>query len=1224
MVKKYSAVFLVIVMLLQTVMVGAAPQNYTPGDKTMQIAFENPIALNNAIVDSGVLKISAGGSASFDAFLNADMVTATVTYSTSSTVNFSIKSEVESYVKILAANETTATMDIAIRRGSHILEFSADNPVTISDITLTKASEITGTGNTILTALTEFEEALQTTVVIKSGAVALRSNNAMRYIDYEDSTATPVNIDGKMYLPTHTAARVFSMYYEDYTDLGYVFLSDDNIEIYNGDKGCYYIKNGIRKELSEFAIYLDGKSYVPVRQLAELLDLVVEYKDGYVVIDDRLRVKKIMENDAIFNELKSEFEQFEVSNAKTGSTYHVSKAPYASDNNTLGTADFPFATIQKAASVAKAGDTVIIHEGVYRETVTPANDGTATSPIVFKAAEGEDVTISAFEEISGFIPFDEAKGIYQTDIPQSMGFDRNFIIMVDEETSEENILREGRHPNSDTTTADLTLHPDAAIWDNPMRATMGDIRMPTKDTYAVSNVDLNQKDDFWKGGTYVTLTGWGWGLAYAKIVSSTKGKILVQDYKKPDYGITYFAIGNRRPREYGFITNHMNTVDMPGEWFISDKNILYMIPPDGIEGEDLKVEIKQRQRVIDMTDRKFVKFENINTRGGGVTMAGDSEMCVMNGGTHKYISHFGYSVGEVTHTTRLYNPDTRNQPVPDAPEFGEAGFFANGKNNAYINMDIEYSAGAGIYLVGKYSYIENNRVAYTSYAGAYPSGITVESIRGEDPTKLYGGHTVVSNTVYSTGRSCFYMTRGPIENAEYYTVYPMVASEISYNYLHHGNVTAHDTGNVYTYGITAGNDWSKTEVHHNIIHDNVTDPTDSQLHMGIYFDGNSSMIKCHSNIVFNKYERWFPQKLHAFYYQHGDATSQIDDWGNVNLGIFPEGMDGITTEDYPYAKPFKTGVTRDGEERFMLNYNQYSEANTIFAQNAVLGEGAFLDSEGFVKLPTPESYAELGEYDFSNTGSKVSVYFASDKYKSTIDNISKYTLEIKQGGKVVHTVERDNFNSDGALDSISTVSALVPGTINGKATVSLKVSNGNMRLAKIRVDACDFEKENTELEVSSTADLIYMGDFDSYTMGTSIKPVKVTFKMGRLAAEYNSSYYISQTDDHSFVYNDRTLHHDVNTLSMRIGCAQYWANTKIEIRLNDPNSEPVAVVDLMEYYRDSTLPRVWQTQTREITLNNPIPAGTYDFYVDFVGYKPDGIEVEGNYGITDCYFMAWD
>ena len=48
--------------------------------------------------------------------------------------------------------------------------------------------------------------------------------------------------------------------------------------------------------------------------------------------------------------------------------YHVK--PTGSDA-ACGDAEHPFATISKAAQMASPGDTVIVHEGVYREQVDP-------------------------------------------------------------------------------------------------------------------------------------------------------------------------------------------------------------------------------------------------------------------------------------------------------------------------------------------------------------------------------------------------------------------------------------------------------------------------------------------------------------------------------------------------------------------------------------------------------------------------------------------------------------------------------------------------------------------------------------------------------------------------------------------------------------------------------------------------------------------------------------
>lgn len=69
----------------------------------------------------------------------------------------------------------------------------------------------------------------------------------------------------------------------------------------------------------------------------------------------------------------------------------------------IGTEDFPLKTIQAAADIAEPGDTVIVHEGVYRERISPSQAGESREkPIVFMAAEGETVEIKGSEVIKGW------------------------------------------------------------------------------------------------------------------------------------------------------------------------------------------------------------------------------------------------------------------------------------------------------------------------------------------------------------------------------------------------------------------------------------------------------------------------------------------------------------------------------------------------------------------------------------------------------------------------------------------------------------------------------------------------------------------------------------------------------------------------------------------------------------------------------------------------------
>ncbi|RCW61891.1 right-handed parallel beta-helix repeat-containing protein [Halanaerobium sp. ST460_2HS_T2] len=92
--------------------------------------------------------------------------------------------------------------------------------------------------------------------------------------------------------------------------------------------------------------------------------------------------------------------------------YHVSKK--GSDFNS-GTKEEPFLTINKAAAAAQAGDTVIVHEGTYREWVKPQNRGLSESRrITYQAAKNEKVVIKGSEKINDWENVEDS--IWKTEI----------------------------------------------------------------------------------------------------------------------------------------------------------------------------------------------------------------------------------------------------------------------------------------------------------------------------------------------------------------------------------------------------------------------------------------------------------------------------------------------------------------------------------------------------------------------------------------------------------------------------------------------------------------------------------------------------------------------------------------------------------------------------------------------------------------------------------------
>jgi len=82
--------------------------------------------------------------------------------------------------------------------------------------------------------------------------------------------------------------------------------------------------------------------------------------------------------------------------------YHVS-AITGGDGNP-GSEAKPFKTISAAAQVARPGDVITVHEGVYRERVNPLRGGTSDDQrIVYQAVPGEKVIIKGSEVIKNWV-----------------------------------------------------------------------------------------------------------------------------------------------------------------------------------------------------------------------------------------------------------------------------------------------------------------------------------------------------------------------------------------------------------------------------------------------------------------------------------------------------------------------------------------------------------------------------------------------------------------------------------------------------------------------------------------------------------------------------------------------------------------------------------------------------------------------------------------------------
>ena len=150
--------------------------------------------------------------------------------------------------------------------------------------------------------------------------------------------------------------------------------------------------------------------------------------------------------------------------------YHVS---IQGNDQAKGTVDQPFRTISRGASLAMAGDTVIVHAGVYREWVNPANGGTKEHRIIYRSAGDGEVVITGAERISNWIA--DGDNVWTTEVPNSI-----FTV---------------RNPYEVELSGDW-------LFDGAFPVHLGDVYLDCKSLYECDSVDKVRKPEVWSEAKY--------------------------------------------------------------------------------------------------------------------------------------------------------------------------------------------------------------------------------------------------------------------------------------------------------------------------------------------------------------------------------------------------------------------------------------------------------------------------------------------------------------------------------------------------------------------------------------------------------------------------------------------------------------------------------------------------------------------------------------------------
>ncbi|MBR6599465.1 MAG: hypothetical protein IKK88_04115, partial [Oscillospiraceae bacterium] len=587
--------------------------------------------------------------------------------------------------------------------------------------------------------------------------------------------------------------------------------------------------------------------------------------------------------------------------------------------------------------------------------------------------------------------------------------------------------------------------------------------------------------------------------------------------------------------DYGYITNHLNTVDVPGEWYANSKDHkMFVYPPAGADlNKDF--EIKQRQLCIDLRDRKYVTVKGINTLGGSTTMAGEAnEGCVLDGGSHKYISHFT-KVIDANGVAITAGEDRENTRT--SFKAGIGGIALAGKMNTVINTNIDFSAGWGIAMIDKYHYVSNNLVTNTAYAGGYIGGIhvLVDNDAGSEDD-FNGGHYITSNTIYNTGRAGL----GMLGNDKTKGFYPM---EMAYNHVYQGSITARDTGVFYEYGGTYGTDKRRTQFHHNYIHDIVHNDDDCAfMRYIIYHDGLCVNQDTYNNITFASYKGH--ESGYGTFVQNSQYTV-IRDRANSDLGLFPDGVDALKVNNYPKGRPFFAGSYLDGSERFMTNYEivttgaepYFPDTHTIdTAKNKEIYRFNDVDitedqyTEFSLYMKREENKAK-GFYITVNAYDKAGNLAESHKYENSFQDTRFYVEEIYKGFALLPPMEAGKYDIEFEFD--------------GNYTELL-----NMRTSK----ASDLYK------LMFRDDMIFGGTWDDYTPGQG-PGERLALKSSQIYAanriEEGTWWTAGDCWDHTVYYRDRKVTGG-DTLRVFMASGAPYDGSTATLYVNSLNSEPIA------------------------------------------------------------------
>ncbi len=503
--------------------------------------------------------------------------------------------------------------------------------------------------------------------------------------------------------------------------------------------------------------------------------------------------------------------------------YHVAQnVPGASDLNP-GTEQAPFLTISKAATVAVAGDTVFVHGGIYRETITPVNSGTAGNLIVYMPYENEKVTVSGADVITGW-ELHEGH-IYKAPMPSD--FFVSSVNMTDQVFFNGKMMNLARWPN-------MGLEPSY-----PVKAVTNSFISKEKDSVTNLTTGVMKDDDLPEGDyvgaeIYMQPNNGGWSWTFTGTVTDVSGTQFTfesfsgsgKDFEQNVY----------HPQSRYYFYNLLSLLDTAGEWYHDKENEwLYLWLPDNADPTNHVIEAKARDYGFNLTEKSYIEIHGFHIFACNITtddVSGGDGQGYTEDGTPKYPWRGPGSTAESHHITIdgihcLYPSHSTDVSGHFFFQYGShSGIVLSGENHVLQNSVIRYSFANAVSLLGNDHLVHNNLIEDINYAACGYGAIGQPGSKATDCIVSY-------NTIRRTGRSGI---RLGIRNSDPSNI----VARIHHNEISDFMLQDQDGGGIYM-----GSDGGFLRIDHNIIHDGK-----GYIVSGIYPDWGKNYIY-HHNVIYN-------------------------------------------------------------------------------------------------------------------------------------------------------------------------------------------------------------------------------------------------------------------------------------------------------------------------------------------------------------------------------------